>query len=69
MPEEEVPIPIEEQRNNKIKGIARCRKREQVYLCSKRQVGQKFLDLVEEREATLAKAKKDLANEKIRNDN
>ena len=68
--QEEVPIPIEEQRNNKIKALLDVVKENKSIYVQKDQVRVKnFLDLVDERESMLAKAKKDLANEKIRNEN
>ena len=67
---EEVPIPIEEQRNNKIKALLDVVKENKSIYVQKDQVRVKnFIDLVDEREAMLAKAKRDLANEKIRNEN
>ena len=67
---EEVPIPIEEQRNNKIKALLDVVKENKSIYIQKDQVRVKnFIDLVNERESMLAKAKKDLANEKIRNEN
>ena len=66
---EEVPIPIEEQRNNKIKALLDVVKENKSIYIQKDQVRVKnFIDLVNERESMLAKAKKDLANEKIRNE-
>ena len=68
--QEEVPIPIEEQRNNKIKALLDVVKENKSIYVQKDQVRVKnFLDLVDERESMLAKAKRDLANEKIRNEN
>ena len=68
--QEEVPIPIEEQRNNKIKALLNVVKENKSIYVQKDQVRVKnFIDLVDERESMLAKAKKDLANEKIRNEN
>ena len=68
--QEEVPIPIEEQRNNKIKALLDVVKENKSIYVQKDQVRVKnFLDLVDERESMLAKAKKALANEKIRNEN
>ena len=65
--EEEVPIPIEEQRNNKIKALLDVVKENKSIYVQKDQVRVKnFLDLVDERESMLAKAKQDLANEKLR---
>ena len=67
--EEEVPIPIEEQRNNKIKALLDVVKENKSIYVQKDQVRVKnFLDLVDERESMLAKAKQDLANEKLRNE-
>ena len=67
---EEVPIPIEEQRNNKIKALLDVVKENKSIYIRKDQVRIKnFIDLVNERESMLIKAKKDLANEKIRNEN
>ena len=67
---EEVPIPIEEQRNNKIKALLDVVKENKSIYLRKDQVRIKnFIDLVNERESMLIKAKKDLANEKIRNEN
>ena len=68
--QEEVPIPIEEQRNNKIKALLNVVKENKSIYVQKDQVRvQNFIDLVDERESMLAKAKRDLANEKIRNEN
>ena len=68
--QEEVPIPIEEQRNNKIKALLNVVKENKSIYVQKDQVRVKnFIDLVDERESMLAKAKRDLANEKIRNEN
>ena len=68
--QEEVPIPIEEQRNNKIKALLDVVKENKSIYVQKDQVRvQNFIDLVDERESMLAKAKRDLANEKIRNEN
>ena len=67
--EEEVPIPIEEQRNNKIKALLDVVKENKSIYVQKDQVRVKnFLDLVDERESMLAKAKQDLANEQLRNE-
>ena len=67
--EEEVPIPIEEQRNNKIKALLDVVKENKSIYVQKDQIRVKnFLDLVDERESMLAKAKQDLANEKLRNE-
>ena len=67
--EEEVQIPIEEQRNNKIKALLDVVKENKSIYVQKDQVRVKnFLDLVDERESMLAKAKQDLANEKLRNE-
>jgi len=67
--EEEVPIPIEEQRNNKIKALLDVVKENKSIYVQKDQVRVKnFLNLVDERESMLAKAKQDLANEKLRNE-
>ena len=67
--EEEVPIPIEDQRNNKIKALLDVVKENKSIYVQKDQVRVKnFLDLVDERESMLAKAKQDLANEKLRNE-
>ena len=67
--EEEVPIPIEEQRNNKIKALLDVVKENKSIYVQKDQVRVKnFIDLVDERESMLAKAKQDLANEKLRNE-
>ena len=66
---EEVPIPIEEQRNNKIKALLDVVKENKSIYVQKDQVRVKnFIDLVDERESMLTKAKQDLANEKIRNE-
>ncbi len=68
--QEEVPIPIEEQRNNKIKALLNVVKENKSIYVQKDQVRvQNFIDLVDQRESMLAKAKRDLANEKIRNEN
>ena len=68
----EVPeeIPIEEQRNNKIKVLLDVvKENKSIYVQKDRVRVKTFIELVDEREAMLAKAKKDLANEKIRNKN
>ena len=66
---EEVPIPIEEQRNNKIKALLDVVKENKSIYVQKDQVRVKnFIDLVDERESMLTKAKQDLANEKLRNE-
>ena len=59
---EEVPIPIEEQRNNKIKALLDVVKENKAIYVQKDQVRVKnFIDLVDERESMLTKAKQDLA--------
>lgn len=70
--QDEVPeeIPIEEQRNNKIKVLLDVvKENKSIYVQKDRVRVKTFIELVDEREAMLAKAKKDLANEKIRNKN
>lgn len=70
--QDEVPeeIPIEEQRNNKIKVLLDVvKENKSIYVQKDRVRVKRFIELVDEREAMLAKAKKDLANEKIRNKN
>ena len=70
--QDEVPeeIPIEEQRNNKIKVLLDVvKENKSIYVQKDRVIVKTFIELVDEREAMLAKAKKDLANEKIRNKN
>lgn len=70
--QDEVPeeIPIEEQRNNKIKVLLDIvKENKSIYVQKDRVRVKTFIELVDEREAMLAKAKKDLANEKIRNKN
>ena len=70
--QDEVPeeIPIEDQRNNKIKVLLDVvRENKSIYVQKDRVRVKTFIELVDEREAMLAKAKKDLANEKIRNKN
>lgn len=63
-------IPIEEQRNNKIKVLLDVvKENKSIYVQKDRVRVKTFIELVDEREAMLAKAKKDLANEKIRNKN
>ena len=55
---EEVPIPIEEQRNNKIKALLDVVKENKSIYIRKDQVRIKnFIDLVNERESMLIKAK------------
>lgn len=70
--QDEVPeeIPIEDQRNNKIKVLLDVvKENKSIYVQKDRVRVKTFIELVDEREAMLAKAKKDLANEKIRNKN
>jgi biopolymer transport protein ExbB len=70
--QDEVPeeIPIEDQRNNKIKVLLDVvKENKSIYVQKDRVRVKRFIELVDEREAMLAKAKKDLANEKIRNKN
>ena len=70
--QDEVPeeISIEEQRNNKIKVLLDVvKENKSIYVQKDRVRVKTFIELVDEREAMLAKAKKDLANEKIRNKN
>ena len=70
--QDEVPeeIPIEEQRNNKIKVLLDVvKENKSIYVQKDRVRVKTFIELVDEREAMLANAKKDLANEKIRNKN
>ncbi len=70
--QDEVPeeIPIEEQRNNKIKVLLDVvKENKSIYVQKDRVRVKTFIELVDEREVMLAKAKKDLANEKIRNKN
>lgn len=70
--QDEVPeeIPIEEQRNNKIKVLLDVvKENKSIYVQKDRVRVKTFIELVDEREAMLAKAKIDLANEKIRNKN
>ena len=70
--QDEVPeeIPIEEQRNNKIKVLLDVvKENKSIYVQKDRVRVKTFIELVDEGEAMLAKAKKDLANEKIRNKN
>ena len=68
----EVPeeISIEDQRNSKIQALLDVVKENKSIYVQKDKIRVKsFIDLVDEREEMLAKAKKDLANEKIRNKN
>ena len=70
--QDEVPeeISIEDQRNNKIKVLLDVvKENKSIYVQKDRVRVKTFIELVDEREAMLAKAKKDLANEKIRNKN
>ena len=68
--QEEVPIPIEEQRNNKIKALLNVVKENKSIYVQKDQIRvNDFLVLVDDREKMLARAKRDLAREKIRNEN
>ena len=68
--QEEVPIPIEEQRNNKIKALLNVVKENKSIYVQKDQIRvNDFLVLVDDREKMLARAKRDLARGKIRNEN
>jgi len=70
--QDEVPeeISIEDQRNSKIQALLDVVKENKSIYVQKDKIRVKsFIDLVDEREEMLAKAKKDLANEKIRNKN
>lgn len=63
-------IPIEEQRNNKIKVLLDVvKENKSIYVQKDRVRIKSFIELVDEREVMLAKAKQDLSNEKIRNKN
>ena len=70
--QDEVPeeVSIEDQRNSKIQALLDVVKENKSIYVQKDKIRVKsFIDLVDEREEMLAKAKKDLANEKIRNKN
>jgi biopolymer transport protein ExbB len=68
--QEEVPISIEDQRNNKIKALLDVVKENKSIYVQKDQVRvNDFIVLVDDRESMLARAKRDLAREKIRNEN
>ena len=63
-------VSIEDQRNSKIQALLDVVKENKSIYVQKDKIRVKsFIDLVDEREEMLAKAKKDLANEKIRNKN
>ncbi len=66
--ENEEEIPIEEQRNNAIKALLQTVEiNKSIYVADDQKRINKFLDLIDEREAMLAKAKNDLRLENERN--
>ena len=67
--EEVEEIPIEEQRNNKIKELLQTVEiNKSIYIQEDQLRINEFLDLIDERQNMLSKAKTDLQNEKIRNE-
>ncbi len=68
--QEEVPISIDEQRNNKIKALLDVvKENKSIYVQKDQARVNDFIVLVDDRESMLARAKRDLAREKIRNEN
>ena len=66
--QEPLEIPIEEQRDNKIKALSEIVKiNKDIYVSEDRVRLNKFINLVEEREKLLQSAKLQLKNEKARN--
>ena len=66
--ENEEEIPIEEQRNNAIKALLQTVEiNKSIYVADDQKRINKFLDLIDEREGMLAKAKNDLRLENERN--
>ena len=67
--EEVEEIPIEEQRNNKIKELLQTvETNKSIYIQEDQLRINEFLDLIDERQNMLSKAKTDLENEKTRNE-
>ena len=67
--EEVEEIPIEEQRNNKIKELLQTVEiNKSIYIQEEQLRINEFIDLIDERQNMLSKAKTDLQNEKIRNE-
>ena len=67
--EEVEEIPIEEQRNNKIKELLQTvETNKSIYIQEDQLRINEFLDLIDERQNMLSKAKTDLQNEKARNE-
>ena len=63
--EEVEEIPIEEQRNNKIKELLQTvETNKSIYIQEDQKIINEFLDLIDERQNMLSKAKTDLENEK-----